>query len=400
MTANPPTPLRDDAPESIWLAMRTYDGHVGLSHANLPEPNTTIRPKYVEYRRADQPARVVKPLVQSWIEGWRQCGCNDVGCRGRHEERNAVLDDVDETLVPSILAALLPTEAGAEPVGYALVPTDPTPTMFGAWYRIKNGHHFHGEPVPTDTSGYAAYRAMIAARPSATPPAPPTDNTAIISEIIEWCHNQRGSYPDWFDRARKAVGEFDGDAGRPKSRQPTDITALVEAMNAGFKAACDFDVAHPAVKALQAQVEGLTKENDRLAKAWEAKHDYQVKQSKSHAEYFDKSQRRMHELVAERDAALAREGAVAMEVREAAASECASLCHSYTPGRHEQYNAAIAAATRAIELMPIPTDAAAAQARREDEMIERVAAYMDHHGIGQVQDRDRIRALKRSKPAS
>lgn len=67
----------------------------------------------------------------------------------------------------------------------------------------------------------------------------------------------------------------------------------------------------------EAERDAALKEQDRLAKAWEAKHDYQVKQSKSHADYFDKSQRRMHELVRERDEARA-QVAAAYEAAEKA----------------------------------------------------------------------------------
>ena len=49
--------------------------------------------------------------------------------------------------------------------GYAIVPKDPQPEMIGAWYRHKNGFHYHGRPEPTDTSDYGAYRAMIKAAP-------------------------------------------------------------------------------------------------------------------------------------------------------------------------------------------------------------------------------------------
>lgn len=71
---------------------------------------------------------------------------------------------------------------------------------------------------------------------------------------------------------------------------------------------------------LTTELEVALKEQDRLAKAWEAKHAYQVKQSKGHDEYFDKSQRRMHELVAERDQARA-EAAAAYEKIARAAEE-------------------------------------------------------------------------------
>ncbi|MCV9964168.1 hypothetical protein OIU34_19990 [Pararhizobium sp. BT-229] len=51
------------------------------------------------------------------------------------------------------------------PEGWQLVPKEPYPEVVGAWWRYKNGHHFHDEPVPTDTSDYGAYRAMLAAMP-------------------------------------------------------------------------------------------------------------------------------------------------------------------------------------------------------------------------------------------
>ena len=71
----------------------------------------------------------------------------------------------------AIDAALASGEQGWRTMeGYVLLPRELTPEMIGAWYRIKNGHHFHGEPPPTNTSDYAAYRAMIAA----APPAPET----------------------------------------------------------------------------------------------------------------------------------------------------------------------------------------------------------------------------------
>lgn len=48
------------------------------------------------------------------------------------------------------------------PKGRIAVPIEPNEDMVSAWYRVKNGHHFHDEPVPEDTSDYAAYRAMMA----------------------------------------------------------------------------------------------------------------------------------------------------------------------------------------------------------------------------------------------
>lgn len=52
------------------------------------------------------------------------------------------------------------------PAEWVLVPREPTPEMVGAFWRVKNGHHYHDEPPPTDRSDYAAYRAMLAASPS------------------------------------------------------------------------------------------------------------------------------------------------------------------------------------------------------------------------------------------
>jgi len=49
------------------------------------------------------------------------------------------------------------------PSGYALVPLEPTPEMLAAWYKVKNGFHYHDEPTPADTSDVAAYRALLAA---------------------------------------------------------------------------------------------------------------------------------------------------------------------------------------------------------------------------------------------
>lgn len=64
-------------------------------------------------------------------------------------------DDLEAAIL-----ALFPPVAG-----WRLVPVEPTPEMIAAWYRVKNGFHFHDDPPPTDTSDYAAYRAMLAAAP-------------------------------------------------------------------------------------------------------------------------------------------------------------------------------------------------------------------------------------------
>lgn len=64
------------------------------------------------------------------------------------------------------------------PAGWVLVPREPKPEMVAAWWRVKNGHHFHGEPPPTDTSDYAAYRAMIAVSPL-------PQQTALVEQGVE-----------------------------------------------------------------------------------------------------------------------------------------------------------------------------------------------------------------------
>lgn len=58
---------------------------------------------------------------------------------------------------------------------WVLMPAEPNPEMVAAWHRYKNGHHFHDEPPPRDTSDYGAYRAMLAARPAAVLPTSVAD---------------------------------------------------------------------------------------------------------------------------------------------------------------------------------------------------------------------------------
>lgn len=55
------------------------------------------------------------------------------------------------------------TLAALREAGFVVVPREPTPEAVAAWWRIKNGHHFADEAPPTDTSDYAAYRALVRA---------------------------------------------------------------------------------------------------------------------------------------------------------------------------------------------------------------------------------------------
>jgi hypothetical protein len=103
----------------------------------------------------------------------------------------------------------------------------------------------------------------------------------------------------------------------------TEANRLNALIDATAQIWLDFQRKHPvpwegaidsAMAAACSRIEALTAENERLAKAWKNKHAYQVREAKSHSEYFDKSQRRMHELTAEnerlREALVATEGAI------------------------------------------------------------------------------------------
>ncbi|ARC37848.1 hypothetical protein A6J80_17175 [Paracoccus yeei] len=89
-----------------------------------------------------------------------------------------------------------------------------------------------------------------------------------------------------------------------------------------------------AIKA-EAERDAALKEQDRLVKAWQAKHDYQVKQSKDHADYFDKSQRRMHELVKERDEALSMLADAERDMRQRVADYLQSAANDWRSDGHE-----------------------------------------------------------------
>ena len=51
---------------------------------------------------------------------------------------------------------------------------------------------------------------------------------AVLREIIDWCHLQPGNYPNWMDRARQAVGDFEGDPGQPPQPSASVVEALRE----------------------------------------------------------------------------------------------------------------------------------------------------------------------------
>jgi hypothetical protein len=99
------------------------------------------------------------------------------------------------------------------------------------------------------------------------------------------------------------------------------LTAEVERLRGVLRKECNLglETLERAEKA-DAERDAALKEQDRLDKAWKAKHEQQVRSSKDHAEYFDKSQRRMHELTAERDAIAAAAVEAAAKTLEHAAT--------------------------------------------------------------------------------
>jgi hypothetical protein len=115
-------------------------------------------------RMTDQqefPPEVVEALAQrlfaiDWSSEW---------AAANHQQKSAYRDKASE-----VLAAVMPSlpALGYRRVGEGecVVPREPLPEMVAAWWRVKNGHHFHDEPPPTDRSDYAAYRALLAAAPA------------------------------------------------------------------------------------------------------------------------------------------------------------------------------------------------------------------------------------------
>ena len=87
-------------------------------------------------------------------------------CR-RHLARfhidGAELDNLVEIHWKSHVVECQDALAALREAGFVVVPREPTPEAVAAWWRIKNGHHFADEAPPTDTSDYAAYRALVRA---------------------------------------------------------------------------------------------------------------------------------------------------------------------------------------------------------------------------------------------
>jgi len=64
------------------------------------------------------------------------------------------------------------------------------------------------------------------------------EQKAVLSEILEWSHRQLGLYPDWHDRLRKVLGQFDGDAGLSE-RNRRDAQMRAEGRKEGLREAAD-----------------------------------------------------------------------------------------------------------------------------------------------------------------
>lgn len=130
---------------------------------NAPHPAEQDAREAVAWNRCDSTNQVMLYTLRQ--DGWRKgqpVMVNDVMVTV--QKANASESDI-EPVAATVLSAL----TRAAPDGWVLVPVEPMPEMVAAWYRVKNGHHFHDEPAPTDTSDYAAYRAMLSASPA--PPA-------------------------------------------------------------------------------------------------------------------------------------------------------------------------------------------------------------------------------------
>jgi hypothetical protein len=96
---------------------------------------------------------------------------------------------------------------------------------------------------------------------------------------------------------------------------------------------------------LAERVKELEAENERLARAWRNKHANQVREAKSHREYFDKSQRRIHELVAQVQAQAA---PCLLGLHPSVCSQPRGLCLPQEEGTHPMTNEAIEAAARDV----------------------------------------------------
>lgn len=133
------------------------------------------------------------------------------------------------------LCALASLPTAGEKGDFVLVPREPTPEMIGAFWRVKNGHHFSDEPEPSDTSDYTAYRAMLAVSPSpdlitdaAKGELPAgwlrTELASIDGEIAKWPVGMRASL-DAAMKASPAKMEWRDIASAPKNG--TEVLLLV-----------------------------------------------------------------------------------------------------------------------------------------------------------------------------
>lgn len=241
-----PTPPRDDAPELLpcpfcgekprfYPAQAMIDGDcpeaICCGNDGCPgQPSTDYLPisdaiAAWNTRRADQPACAVKPLVWEQIEpalkfpeDWRN---SNGGMMGLKEQRawadgfQTCRGQIAE-LIPMEPAALLPTEAGAEPVSAVGSCATENCDNPAAWL-FESGNV---------TSKYcnACYRKV------ATPPAAPTDNTALVEILLE-ARSSLSAYTGGPNGAcSETIKRIDAALSRP-APQAVTVEQCLEAIN-------------------------------------------------------------------------------------------------------------------------------------------------------------------------
>ena len=241
-------------PERIWLDAATYNGAVGFAHAKRKDEG-----QWQEFVRSDICASGPQVRALEWgaevkFSGQPACysdsefGVRMIVDHSVHGNGIKAYDEMGDSIgvFPDFDAAKAAAQAEYERRILAALTPAPQPTCRKCGGTMQPGHALAQtctSGAPDDLGGDA--QTMSAGGPGAlidcrkcedcgwsVTPAPqpevatPTAQEAVLREIIEWAHTQRGSYPNWIDRARQAVGDFEGDAGHPP--QPSVSVAEVE----------------------------------------------------------------------------------------------------------------------------------------------------------------------------
>lgn len=260
-----PTPPRDDAPELLpcpfcggtphsftptgrsWVAMR-------CQRCEMITPYFQNGREAVAAwnRRADQPARVGVARERVAVALWQ----DDLGDSAPSVRKARTLahfrDQMDEVQAKFLrnadvaIAALLPTEAGAEPVASRVYVGGEASVAVCSFCDISGCHHIRA----TNT----------------TPPAAPTDNTALVEALkpfgdavyndngdvtIDQSHLTRGH---WLS-ARAALS-------RPAPQAVTDNTALVECLQRVKRIASLYGQGQKGIKTSEAIQSAIQREID------------------------------------------------------------------------------------------------------------------------------------------